>query len=123
MGGEGGGLRATPQGWGCRFLSDSNHTFVDVWNYNNQDMLRRSKHKLRVPSLVDIRDVVEEKKGWSRQLLMEMLAEDLLGLKDVTKPAWVGRSDWDASWLEEEQVQYASIDVFLLFRMGKTLHV
>jgi hypothetical protein len=106
-----------------RFLSDSDHTFVGVWNYNDQDMLRRSKHRLRVPRLVDIRDVVEEKKGWSRQLSMETLSEDLLGFKDVTKPAWVRRSDWEAYWLEEEQVQYAAVDAYLSFRMGKALHV
>jgi hypothetical protein len=87
-----------------------------VWNYNDQDMLR-------VPSLVDIHDVVEEKKGWSRHLWMETLAEDLLGFQGRDEAACVGRSDWEASWLEEEQVQYASVDAFLSFRMGKALHV
>jgi hypothetical protein len=45
-----------------RFLSDSDHTFVGVWNYRDQDMLRRSQHRLLVPSLVDMRDVVADKK-------------------------------------------------------------
>lgn len=85
-------------------------------------MLHRSKRRLCVPSDVDVRDVVEEKKGWIRQLSMETLAEDLLGFKDMTKPAWVGRSDWEASWLEE-QVQYDSVDAFLSFRMGKALYI
>jgi hypothetical protein len=106
-----------------RFLCDSDHTFVGVWNHMDQDMLRRSQHGLLVPSLVDIRDVVADKMGWSRQLSMETLADELLGFEGVTKPTWIGRSDWDAYWLRDEQVQYASVDAFLSFKMGKALHV
>jgi hypothetical protein len=106
-----------------RFLSDSDHTFVGVWNYRDQDMLRRSQHRLLVPSLVDIRDVVADKKGWSRQLSMETLADDLLGFEDVKKPTFIGRSEWDDYPLRDEQVQYASVDAFLSFKMGKALHV
>ena len=86
-------------------------------------MLKSSKHILDVPSLVDIRDMVEKKKGWSRQASMETLAEDLLGFKYVMKPASIGMSDWKAYWLDEDQVQYASVDAFLSFRMGKALQV
>ena len=106
-----------------RFLADPDNTFVGVRNYSDQDMLRRSEHILDVPSLVDIRDVVEQKKGWSRQVSMETLAAHLLGLEDVMKPASIGSSDWKAYRLDEDQVQYASVDAFLSFRMGKALHV
>ncbi|XP_062151232.1 uncharacterized protein LOC133859730 [Alnus glutinosa] len=83
-----------------RFLSDSDHTFIGVWTHNDQDMLRRPK-----------------------LLSTKTLSEDLLSFKDVTKLAWVRRSDCEAYWLEEEQVQHAAVDAYFSFRMGKALHV
>lgn len=54
---------------------------------------------------------------------METLAEFLLGFEEVKKPTGIGRSDWEAFWLSKEQVQYACVDAFLSFSMGKVLHV
>jgi ribonuclease D len=41
----------------------------------------------------------------------------------VKKPTFIGRSEWDDYPLRDEQVQYASVDAFLSFKMGKALHV
>jgi ribonuclease D len=54
---------------------------------------------------------------------METLAHHLLGFEDVKKPTFIGRSEWDDYPLQDEQVQYASVDAFLSFKMGKALHV
>ncbi|KAG6667957.1 hypothetical protein I3843_01G127700 [Carya illinoinensis] len=106
-----------------RFLSDTGNTFVGVCNHRDEDMLLGSKHRLLLSNLVDVRDVVTATKGWSRSLSMEELASRILGFKGVEKPERIGRSAWDDYWLSEKQVQYASVDAYLSFSMGKALNV
>ncbi|XP_040991155.1 uncharacterized protein LOC121238368 [Juglans microcarpa x Juglans regia] len=74
------------------FLSNTDNTFVGVWNHRDKDMLLDSKHELSVSNLVDVRDVVAATKGWSRSLSMEELTGRILGFKDVEKPERIGRS-------------------------------
>ncbi|KAK4415273.1 hypothetical protein Salat_2634600 [Sesamum alatum] len=106
-----------------RFLSEPSVKFVGVWNYKDASMLRESKHRLHISQLVDVRDVASELRGCSRGASMERLAAKILGMDGVEKKEWVGRSDWDETWLSEEQVGYACVDAFLCFLMAKALRV
>ncbi|XVF66088.1 hypothetical protein PTKIN_Ptkin10aG0006100 [Pterospermum kingtungense] len=106
-----------------RFLADPRNTFVGVWNHCDETMLLMSEHELSVARLVDARVVAAERYGLSRQLSMEKLALMFLGAGEVKKPKRVGVSAWDAYWLSEEQVQYACVDAFVSFELGKALQV
>ncbi|KAF0927800.1 hypothetical protein E2562_036220 [Oryza meyeriana var. granulata] len=49
---------------------------------------------------------------------MERMAERLIGVAGIKKPARVGRSKWDAPKLSKTQVKYACVDAFLSLRLG-----
>ncbi|KAG8372407.1 hypothetical protein BUALT_Bualt12G0063000 [Buddleja alternifolia] len=104
-----------------RFLAEPGVTFVGIWNYRDEGLLRCSRHRLRVSRLVDVRDVACEMRGCRRGAPMEELAGEVLGMGGVVKDGVVGRSEWDDEWLSEEQVEYACVDVFIAFLMGKAL--
>ncbi|KAK6136962.1 hypothetical protein DH2020_029296 [Rehmannia glutinosa] len=106
-----------------RFISDPSVTFVGVWNYRDALMLRESRHRLQISRLVDLRHVASDLRGFSRRMTMEWLAEEVLGMDGVEKKGWVGRSEWDQTWLSEEQVEYACVDAFLAFLMAIELQV
>jgi len=40
----------------------------------------------------------------------------------VEKPQWITRSRWDDRRLTKEQVQYATIDAFLSYEIGRQLN-
>ncbi|KAJ4836087.1 hypothetical protein Tsubulata_929654 [Turnera subulata] len=103
-----------------RFLEDPDHTFVGVWNHRDEELLE-SYHNLRVERLIDLRDVADAELGIGRQVSLGRLANEVLGFDGVVKDVWVGRSDWGAEWLSEEQVQYACVDAAVSFLVGKEL--
>lgn len=84
-------------------------------------MLQSSKHNLFVSGLIDLVDVASARRGYSKVISMETLADRELGLEGVRKDPVVGRSNWDAFWLSDDQVEYASVDAFVSFLLGKTL--
>ncbi|KAK6136961.1 hypothetical protein DH2020_029295 [Rehmannia glutinosa] len=104
------------------FLFDARINFVGVWNYRDGDMLWDSRHRLEIRRLVDMRAVASDLRGCSRNISMERLADEILGMEGVEKE-YVGRSDWDQEWLSEEQVKYACVDAFLSFLMAIELQV
>ncbi|KAI8558574.1 hypothetical protein RHMOL_Rhmol04G0105500 [Rhododendron molle] len=48
------------------------------------------------------------------------LAREVLG-KEFVKPRRVTLSDWDDDWLSREQIQYACVDAFVSFEIGRCL--
>ncbi|KAE8734193.1 Mevalonate/galactokinase family protein isoform 1 [Hibiscus syriacus] len=106
-----------------RFLEDPTITFVGVWNHSDEEKLYWSNHRLSVSRLIDARDVAADRHGFSRQLSMEKLAEYILGTGGVMKPQRIGLSAWDTYWLSLEQVQYACVDAYISFELGKELEV
>ncbi|KAL7138075.1 hypothetical protein ABFS83_10G138100 [Erythranthe nasuta] len=106
-----------------RFLSEPEVTFAGVWNYRDARMLRESKHHLRISRLVDVREAASELRGCSRRASMGVLAAEVLGIDGAEKKEWVGRSNWDEEWLSTDQVEYACLDVFLVFLMATVLKV
>ncbi|KAK8548859.1 hypothetical protein V6N13_054373 [Hibiscus sabdariffa] len=104
-----------------RFLDDPRNTFVGVWNHFDSAKLYWSHHELSISRLVDAHDVAADRYGLSRQLSMEKLAQTFLGAVGVKKPERIGASAWDAYWLSNEQVQYACVDAYVSFELGKTM--
>ncbi|CAI9118905.1 OLC1v1020532C1 [Oldenlandia corymbosa var. corymbosa] len=105
-----------------RFLSDPNITFVGVNNKRDYDMLGyNSGHQLWVPRLIDLVDVANEKRGYGMMVSMEKLAEWELGMKGLKKEILVGRSNWDGFCLSLDQIEYAAVDAFISFMLGKNL--
>ncbi|MBA0710675.1 hypothetical protein Golax_009945, partial [Gossypium laxum] len=102
-----------------RFLNDPRNTFVGVWNHSDIAMLLRSEHRLSVSRVVDARHVAAERNGLSPQLSMEKLAEILLGAPDVRKPQSIGVSNWNDYRLSLEQIQYACVDAYVSFELGR----
>ncbi|KAE8683369.1 Mevalonate/galactokinase family protein isoform 1 [Hibiscus syriacus] len=104
-----------------RFLADPLNTFVGVWNHRDEVKLSCSKHGLKVSRLVDAREVAAERKGSTRQISMEGLAEIILGAGGVEKPTWIGCSDWGNHLLSLDQVRYACVDAHVSFELGRAL--
>ncbi|KAI3848208.1 hypothetical protein MKW92_028324 [Papaver armeniacum] len=52
---------------------------------------------------------------------MENLIWDYLGFKGVRKDEIVGRSNWNAKNLSVDQVQYATVDAYASFEIGKKI--
>lgn len=52
---------------------------------------------------------------------LKTLARTVLG-KEMEKPKWVTRSSWDNRWLTPDQVQYACIDAYVSFEIGRVLN-
>ncbi|KAF5200339.1 Polynucleotidyl transferase, ribonuclease H-like superfamily protein [Thalictrum thalictroides] len=98
------------------FVSDENVTFVGVRNHGDAEMLQRD-YKLKVKHVLEL-GYVAGYKGFS----MERLASLILGFDGVKKIESVGRSDWDQRELCEEQVQYACVDAYISFEIGKKLN-
>lgn len=104
-----------------RFLADPDVTFVGAWNYRDQSLLRNSPHGLRISRLVEVRDLASEWRGCGKGASLGRLAAEILGMDGVEKKEWVGRSNWEEEWLSEDQVEYACLDVFLVFLIARTL--
>ncbi|XP_058209630.1 3'-5' exonuclease-like [Rhododendron vialii] len=103
------------------FLADEDYTFVGVGIEKDVDKLRED-HGLEVRNTVDL--------GWlaarelrNRQLHnagLVTLAREVLG-KQFVKPRNVTLSDWNDDWLSEDQIQYACVDAFVSFEIGRSL--
>ena len=71
--------------------------------------------------MVDISDLVADKiHGTRTGMGLKQLAQVVLNV-NVAKPREVTMSRWDAEWLSFQQIQYACIDAFLSYEIGKTL--
>ncbi|KAL3637095.1 hypothetical protein CASFOL_019394 [Castilleja foliolosa] len=52
---------------------------------------------------------------------LKTLARTVLG-REVEKPNAVTMSGWDNRWLTPDQVQYACVDAFVSFEIGRILN-
>ncbi|KAK7339803.1 hypothetical protein VNO77_20488 [Canavalia gladiata] len=103
------------------FLRDPSRTFVGVGI--EADVLKlRQNYALTVTNYRDLRFLAAEKYGSSELIRagLKMLSLTVLGL-EVNKPHWITRSGWDIRPLTLEQVQYATIDAFVSFEIGRHL--
>ncbi|XP_043725954.1 Werner syndrome ATP-dependent helicase homolog [Telopea speciosissima] len=99
-----------------RFLSDDSTTFVGVRNQNDSRLLIRN-YNLFVNRILELGSIAN-----LRGASMEMLASGILGFHDIKKDQRIGMSEWDYWWLSEAQIQYACVDAYLSFEIGKNLN-
>ncbi|KAM7463242.1 hypothetical protein LguiA_031363 [Lonicera macranthoides] len=103
------------------FLADNNNTFVGVEIDPDVEKLRDS-YGLEVQNTVDLRGLAADRTGKDgmRSRGLVNIAKEVLG-KDFEKPKKVSRSNWAANWLSLVQIQYACVDAFVSFEIGKKL--
>ncbi|KAF5766786.1 putative DNA helicase [Helianthus annuus] len=103
------------------FLRNPNYTFTGVGIESDVEKLV-DDYNLGVERMEDLRTLAAEAYGeWElKNGGIKSLAERVLG-KEVNKPKWVTMSKWDQQWLKPAQVQYACVDAFLSFEIGKVL--
>ncbi|XP_015881424.2 3'-5' exonuclease [Ziziphus jujuba] len=104
------------------FLGNRTCAFVGVGIQHDVEKLLLD-YGLGVANVVDIGALAATKLG-KRELRssgLKSLAKEVLGI-EVEKPKRVTLSRWDNEWLTCVQVQYACIDAFLSFEIGKHLN-
>ncbi|XP_075491559.1 3'-5' exonuclease-like [Primulina tabacum] len=105
------------------FLSNSNYTFVGVGIKSDLEKIEQDYGLGRDVNAVDLRDLAAYEflnmdlkfKG------LKYLASVVLN-KVVDKPRWVTLSGWDNRRLTYDQVEYACVDAFVCFEMGRMLN-
>ncbi|RDX68590.1 Werner Syndrome-like exonuclease, partial [Mucuna pruriens] len=103
------------------FLADPNVTFLGVGINADVEKLLED-YNLHVASVRDLSSLAAEKLG-DRELNragLKTLGLRVLGL-EVEKPQRISRSRWDNPWLTAQQVQYATVDAFLSYEIGRRL--
>ena len=105
------------------FLSSADHTFVGVGIRGDVEKLLED-YSLRVENCEDLRRLAEDVLGERdmRGAGLRTLARRVLGT-ELEKPERITRSRWDNEWLTAEQVQYACVDAFVSFEVGRRLFV
>lgn len=79
-------------------------------------------YSLSVANFVDLRYLAAERFG-DRALRgsgLKTLSLRVLGL-ELEKPQRISRSRWDNLWLNAQQVQYACLDAFVSYEVGRCL--
>lgn len=100
------------------FLMNPNFTFVGIKVGDDIEKLR-SEYGLTCRKSADIREkanIVWPGK-FDRPGLKD-LAREIVGL-DMKKPLHVTKSNWEARVLNEDQIEYACIDAYASYRVGK----
>ncbi|KAF8413031.1 hypothetical protein HHK36_001005 [Tetracentron sinense] len=103
------------------FLNNPNFTFVGVGIEADVEKLLED-YGLQVSRRLDLRGLASTVLNMRelRNAGLKGLAKEVLD-KDVEKPRRVTMSRWDAEFLTYAQVQYACVDAFLSFEMGRSL--
>ncbi|XP_058741793.1 uncharacterized protein LOC131614188 [Vicia villosa] len=103
------------------FLGNKNHKFVGVGIKDDVDKLLRD-FSLQVVTFVDLRTLAAEK--MSDKALnfagLKRLALRVAGI-EIEKPKKITLSNWSNFPLTLKQVEYASLDAFISFEVGRLL--
>lgn len=103
------------------FLAEPYFTFVGVRIGSDVGKLR-DDYGLEVRRTVDLGWLAarELRKRQLRNAGLVNLAREVIG-KEFAKPRSVTLSNWD-DWLSEDQIQYACVDAFVSFEIGRCLN-
>ncbi|KAK1441479.1 hypothetical protein QVD17_07400 [Tagetes erecta] len=103
------------------FLRNDSYAFAGVGIENDVEKLVRD-YNLMVAKTIDLRTLAANVYGvWElRNVGLKALSSRVLG-KEVNKAKSVTMSKWDDHCLSPLQVEYASIDAFLSFEIGRVL--
>ncbi|KAF7096068.1 hypothetical protein CFC21_098074 [Triticum aestivum] len=104
-----------------RFLANPDFRFVGVGVQDDGGRLS-DDYGLEVANAVDLRDLAadEMRRPWLRQAGLKDVAGVVMGA-NLQKPRRVTMGPWDACRLSQEQIQYACIDAFVSFEVGRKL--
>ncbi|CAJ2670654.1 unnamed protein product [Trifolium pratense] len=103
------------------FLENQGNTFVGVGIEQDVEKLLRD-YSLRVANFLELRTLATQRLGeYVRGAGLKTLAAHVLG-KDIEKPRRITMSRWDNFKLTPQQVQYACIDAFASFEIGRILY-
>ncbi|GFS31384.1 hypothetical protein Acr_00g0017000 [Actinidia rufa] len=104
------------------FLTNPLYTFVGVGVDSDVEKLT-DDYGISVATTVDLRSLAAAEYGVRelRNAGLKDLAMQVLG-KEVVKPRWITMSRWDNEYLSASQVQYACVDAFLSFEIGRCLN-
>ncbi|XP_057971399.1 3'-5' exonuclease-like [Malania oleifera] len=105
-----------------RFLANPDYTFVGVGIAGDVEKMVEH-YGLEVSNTVDLGELAASALGVRelRTAGLKTLAREILG-KEMQKPKSVSRSRWDYKWLNRRQIQYACLDAFLSFEIGRILN-
>lgn len=105
------------------FLSNQDHTFVGVGIASDLEKLRKNYGFGYNVNAVDLSKLAVDTYhiSESRNIGLKDLARFVLG-KDFEKPRMVTMSWWDNPQLTHDQVQYACVDAFVSFEIGRVLN-
>jgi ribonuclease D len=103
------------------FLGDPGFRFVGVGVQEDANRLDND-HRLRVATTVDLRGLAADgmQMPWLRQAGLKGIASAVMGA-NIEKPQKVRVGPWDAYELSDEQINYACIDAFVSFEVGRKL--
>jgi ribonuclease D len=103
------------------FLGDPGFRFVGVGVQEDANRLDND-HRLRVATTVDLRGLAADgmQMPWLRQAGLKGIASAVMGA-NIEKPQKVRVGPWDAYELSDEQIEYACIDAFVSFEVGRKL--
>ncbi|GMH18657.1 hypothetical protein Nepgr_020498 [Nepenthes gracilis] len=100
-------------------LGNENYMFVGVEISGDVEKLL-GDYDLTVSNTVDLACLAADRRGLRRNAGLKELAREVLGF-EVEKPMQVTRSTWDDVCLSCEQIQYACVDAFVSFEIGRRL--
>ncbi|KAI3762476.1 hypothetical protein L1987_52906 [Smallanthus sonchifolius] len=103
------------------FLRNPSYTFTGVGIENDVEKLTED-YNLVVARMADVRSLAADAYGVKalKNSGIKDLTVRVLG-REVSKPKGITMSRWDNQWLTPPQVQYACIDAFLSFEIGRIL--
>ncbi|KAG4968101.1 hypothetical protein AAZX31_12G134700 [Glycine max] len=102
------------------FLMDSNFEFVGVGVINDLRMLKND-YGLECNKGIDVSLLAKEK--WPHRIssgALKYLAKELVGL-EMEKSKAVCTSEWQSKELTQTQIEYACIDAYASFKIGKMI--
>nr|XP_027065983.1 Werner Syndrome-like exonuclease [Coffea arabica] len=105
------------------FLGNTDYTFVGIGVESDVEKLLEDYGLGVGGSVVDLRYLAAEECGMKqlRNAGLKELARVVLG-REVGKPRRVTMGRWDYRWLTPDQVQYACVDAFVSFEIGRRLN-
>lgn len=99
------------------FLLNPRYAFVGVGIANDIEKLEED-YTLRVNNSVDLRELADCS---LRNAGLKRLCQAVLG-KEMEKPKHVAIGRWDNECLDNDQVQYACVDAFVSFEIGRCMN-
>ncbi|OEL33108.1 hypothetical protein BAE44_0005876 [Dichanthelium oligosanthes] len=105
-----------------QFLGDADYRFVGVGVGADAERLSYDHDYLEVANTVDLREVAAEEMNRPdlRHAGLKDIASAVMGA-NVEKPRRVTMGRWDDYYLSNEQIEYACIDAFVSFEIGRML--